>query len=556
MFDDTDELLKTVGLTSAKLQENSAEVASIRNQQQSDMAAQLLDKTASTEAKQELAKLNNKEVQAAENRTAAFASTVGANSDLASDVMLRSAEEIRDRHVKALDARDKLEKAVNTSFWDNPLDYIWENINMESTIRKAEAATISRNDAVQGLQQIQQATQNAVATNNSLIKTKTDAMIQAEAARDKADADMQYKDITIRNAGINMDGLARLSSMTTQELSVAGEARTIRRQEDSDRRQAQSHAMAMKESNIRLEALKAAKDEKELDKLDLAAQQDYYIAGAKSIGVEVKRMPDRQFARYLLADNTAQEYYKRGMQLSATTEAPISSSAGNTAMFLKEANAPLRPEQAAVKQLLSESITAAASSPMGVKDTKGNLVPVDPSKKDSVANATTIVANKKAMDMQKNITADPNNIYAPPPLPSVYDLPAVKNSAYAKKVLAPQMQAGGLVEFQPAQLISMATNAIRSKQVTYDEAVQGLSTLFNGAREINNATKSYKTFGLPSQTTFNITTSGGWGDNKSVNLADQTQLKLHVSSQLSNLNKAELLRKDVEAGRFPGKFEN
>lgn len=545
MFDDTEELLKAVGITNDKLKANSAEVQSIRSQQQSDMAAQLLDKTASDEAKQELARLKNKETQQAENRSAEFASKVGANSDLATDVMMRSAEEIRDRHIKAMDARDKLEKDINISFWDSPLDYVWANLNMESTIRKAEAATQSRNDAVLGLSQVQQATQNAVATNNSLIKTKTDAMIQAEAARDKADADSQYKAIRIHNADIDINNIARVSTMTTQELAVAHEPRNIRRQEQSDRMQAESHARAIKESNLRLEALKAAKDEKELDKLDLAAQQDYYIAGAKSIGVEVKRMPDRQFARYLLSDDQAQTYYKRGMQLSVTSEAPITNSAGDTALFLADANAPLRPEQAPIKQLLSNSIVGAMKQPT-----------VDRSKKVSIAAATTVEARKQADTMQAKITSDPSNIYAPPPLPSVYDLPAVKNSVYGQKVLATQMQAGELKEFNHEQLISMATSAIRSKQVTYAEAVEGLGTLFNGAIEINNVSKRYKTFGLPQQNSFNVAASSSWGSAKMVNLADPKKLALHVSSQLSNLNQAELTRKDMEVGKFPGRFNN
>lgn len=556
MFDESEDLLKTVGLVNTQLKANSAEVKSIQQEQRAAMQDQLVSQAMSSEAKSELQQLQMKEAQKAENKSAAFATALGSDTDQTTNIMIRSAEEVRDRHVKAMDARDKLEKDLNTNFLDSPLDWAWAQLNMESTIRRAEAATQSRNDAVQGLQQIQQATQNQVAMNNSLKKTATDAMMQAQAAADKADADITYKERVIRNAGVNIDKLASLNTMSTQELAVSSEARNIKRQDAADARAAESHNWARKESNLRLEALREAKEEKDLAKLDLAAQQDYYIAGAKSIGVEVKRMPDRQFARYLLADDTAQEYYKRGMQLSAAGEAPIKSSAGETAMFLKQANAPLRPEQSSIKQLLTNSMTAAASSKGGVKDGAGNLITVDPSKKDSVAAATTIVAQKNANNMHSNITPDPNNIYAAPPLPSVYELPAVKNSAYAKKVLAPQMQAGGLTEFQPSQLISMATNAIRAKQVTYDEAVQGLSSLFNGAREINNVTKQYKTFGLPNQTGFNVTTTSDWGFAKTVDMADQKQLSLYVSSQLSNLNQAEITRKNIAANRYPGNFNN
>lgn len=557
-MDDTEDLLSAVGIATDKIKANSQEAQSIIKEQRAAQVDVLTSMRTSEEERAKLQELKSKEVQKAENATAEFATRIGSNPTDAANVMNLLADKVKETTVNALQAREKLQQDLNISVWKNPLDWAWAQINMESTIKKAEGATQQRNDLVQSANQIQALTQQAAATNATLIKTKTDAMMQAEAAATKADANINYNIQVIKNAGVNLDGLAHLNNMTSQELSMAGMPRNIRMQEDAEKRAKEAHAWASKEHALRLEALKNAKDEKAQDKLNLQEMQDFYIAGAKSLGIERVRMPDRTFASFIKSDEEAQNFWKRGMQIAATGTgtAMVADTAGKSAMLISDFNAPLRAEQQQIKSFLQDALTKAANAKGGIKDAKGNLVMIDPTKRDSVANGTTVVANKMATSMHSDITNDPNNIYSAPPLPSVFEIPGVKDTAYGRKILAPQMEAGGLKEFNHKQLTALATQGIKSGKITYDEAVAGLGSVFGAAAKINNVTKQYSNFGLPNQTAFNVTVPNSFGFNKNINLMDAKQLSNHLSSELSNLNTAERIRKDTEAGRYPGGFNN
>jgi hypothetical protein len=560
MFDpnDTEDLLAKVLLANKKIDANVAtatEQVTAARSASVDVLAAMKD---ATQHKAALEELKGKEIQRAENRNAEIATNLGTNQDAATDVMLKSANVIRESHLKAMDAREKLEKDLSIKVWENPLDWAWAQINMESTIRNAEAATAKRNDVVQGTKQLQEATQQQVLTSNALVKTKTDAMMLEEAGISKADAEIKYKEQLIKNAGMDISAMAQLNSMTATQLQVWAEPRNIRRQEEQDARNKEQHAISMKQAQANLDAIKAAKDSREEEKLGLREMQDLYLAGAKSLEVNRVRMPDRQFAQLIKVDEGAMFYYKRGMQLLASggEGAPLGNSAGDAAMLIKNTNAPLRAEQKAIKDLLGSTLSEAASGNI-IKGKDGKQIMVDPKNPNSVANAATALALKKAEGYLASISQDPNNPYAIAPLPSVLSsVKGIQETAYYQKILKAQNDIGGLKDFDPNQLVGLATAGIKSKQITMDEAVKGLGALFGGATALNNATKQYSKFGLPNQNSLNFQVSKGFGNNKIINLMDAKQLQLHLSSELSNINTAERVRKDTEVNRFPGNFNN
>ena len=127
-------------------------------------------------------------------------------------------------------------------------------------------------------------------------------------------------------------------------------------------------------------------------------------------------------------------------------------------------------------------------------------VPKDPATIEKDFNTTAEVFMKNAAN--KITTGDTTNPYHAPPMGLLaLEMEAVKNDPFYKKVLEPM----GMKEINPELIMEAATNGIRSKVITPEEAATGIETIFDSAAAYNNLMQGgFKRLGLPSQLTYNV----------------------------------------------------
>lgn len=497
---DVDELMAAVGLANKTLLDNSAAAKELLQEQEEERNKQITLVERAGNADKVVLQAEGLAALEAQRRTQEMAVKLGTNPDESGEIMTKLAGEWKQAAVQASDSAKKLSDDLSLNFFDKPFDYIKAQITMENTIKQADADAGRRNTNFQALSQAHQLTQSGAASANALKVTVTDATLQA--AMDKTEAAVQAKasELRIQNAGIQMQGLQQLNSMTLQEVNNLNTAYSAQNQEFSKRMQQKSMQMQEAEFAQRKKEFDQRMADKKASVDDLKGIADTVKAGAAALGFkEITAMEPGKIIQMLnMKASGFDDFLKAGIRSQTFGNATVTDNAGEAARMVSTHSAPLRPEQGTVKTFL-QSVWQKAASPEGARESGG----YDHTKVDQVSGGAARLAVIGAQNMQANINPlDGSNIYAAPPLPSVVMLPAIQRSAWYKSVLADQMATGQLKEFNSEQLTSMTVSALKEKKISFNEAASGLQAMHAGAAHVNNAMKNFAGLGLPIQSTF------------------------------------------------------
>jgi hypothetical protein len=493
------DLLNAVGLANEELVKNSAAAKEIAaNQAQASQDAE----DAVTRAGKDdviVARAQGVAQMNAEANTQKRAAQLGVNPDASGDIVAKLSESWQRSAANADDKAAKLEHDLSISFFDHPIDYIAAQINMDKTVAQADAAKAHRDSDFQALSQVHQATQLAAATNAALKSTVTAATLEASLDKVAAEVDAKRASLRLQNGGIQIQGLRDLNSMTLNQvnnISTAFSAKNQAEQMDISRKHLklaeQSADLQMKEFQQKMEDKKVAKE-------DMKNVADFVRSGAAAAGIQLPDSDSKIITMINMKNDGYMDWFKSGVRSNSAGRPIISDNAGEAIKVVAESGAPLRPEQSTLKTFMQNIWTKAGSTE------GGRTGQYDNTKKDQVTAAAGKFAVVEATKMQNNIDPkDGSNIYAAPPLQSVTALPAIKNSPWYSKVLAPHMATGELKEFNSDQLLGLTTAQIKAGNITFKDAVEGLQGMHSGAAHINNTTKNFSGFGLPLQNSFKL----------------------------------------------------
>ncbi len=531
----TQELLQAVGLANKDLAARSETMQSIVAEN-AQLAKDVLV-AQETAGENTIAVLKAKELAElkAQQDTLKYATTLGTNPDSASQILTTLGEEWKVSAVDAAGKRKKLQEAVDKNVFEDPAGWFKAQFQMEDLIKQADAATARRADVQNALQFAQTQTQQAAATSSALAQTKTEATVQASLAAATATLQQNLATTKLQNSSINIQGIDRLNSMTLAQINNLSTGVSVMNQQEQLRisRENLANTTLSLQSTLQERADRIA--QKQEDRAELEGLADLVRKGAAVMGFkDVAAFPTAKITQLLnLKQANVQDFLMAGMQSSVSGTPVISDNPGNTARMLIQHSAPLRPEQAPIKAFFTD-VWSKAASPEG-----GLVGKYDNTKLDQVTRAATQFAGQAAKDQMVDIkTGDSTNIYAPPTLQAVAAVPAIANSALFKNVLATQLAAGGLKEFNPDQLISLTVDAIQKGAVTYNEGAEGLQGMFGTARSINNVSKNYVGFGLPPQTGYRTRVTNGLGFSRSVDLTTAQDINNILNSKLSRFNQA------------------
>lgn len=539
----TDELLNAVGLTNEKLRNDSEIIKGIQSQRQADMDEAIRQQAAASEAGKIIIQAEGTAKLLTQDKIVSQTTALGTNLDDASQVMTALSGEWKKAALDSVEASKRVEKNVNAKFLDDPIAYVKAQLDLEGSVNAA-AAVENRKAVIQNsLTFAQQQTQQIVVTQNALTKTASHETVQATIEQAEAIFKSKAAQQRVENAGINIDGIRTLNGLTLQEINNMSTALSAKSQEAHLELSRAQFSQSQKQFQLMMEERQDRILQKKADKQEQEDFADVIRKGAATLGYEnVKAFPTSKIIQLMSMKAPGfNDYLQAGMKTTVTSYPVVNEDAGQSARIIAQTGAPLRPEQKSIKQFFT-SVWADASSP--ASGVKGGY---DNTKVDAVSKAAGLIAARQAEMFAKEIKqGDNSNIYAPPPLEAVTNIPAVKSSKFYKSVLEPQFIGGGLKELNPEQVISMAAAAVKAKQITYAEAAQGVQGIFNASVLVNNTTKNYLGYGLPNQRGFNTRVESGFGNPRMYDLTQPAAVNTLLSSRLS---KFQSVSRDVNAAR-------
>ena len=482
------------------------------------------------------------ELKAQENKRA-FATSVGSNMDVSSEIMSSLGLQLRQASIEAIKAKDIVAQKQSVGLFDNPLEYLINQITIGDDINRAEAVQGKADQIAQSLAQINASTQSTAQTQNAIAQTTSAAAVQAGVASVRQKAAEQAAIIEQQNLLYNVQGIEKVQALNQQQLSNMFAAKTAINSEKSlENAQAtlaitrENHKIALEERRERIEAKKASVQE--VEEIGNTINSGRAILGLAPIpaGKAIQLM---KIGGEL--GNSIKDQYAKGAIAESTGIKVISDNPGKAALTIAQSQAPLAPAMKPVKDLLMQSLSAVANGT--VKGANG--LPVDTKNLQAVTSATNDAVRLQAKNMAGNIkVGDANNIYAPPTYQSLIEAaPAVKDTALFQQVLAPLVTTG-LTDINPTQVLTLTSQAVAKGQLPFNTAVQDIKTLFSGVAMVNNVTKDYVRVGLPAQNSYNTSVSivnantpnvlsFTTTQNLKVNMLDTTQINSLLSKQMA-----------------------
>lgn len=531
MFKDStlDEFFAQTEARNKELQARSSQVQKIFEQNQA--SADLIDKAMASQGENSQIVLRAKETASLEAQTKTLnqAAKLGVAPGVNSEILDAVSEEWKAAKLDSIKKQRTLARDLDVKFFDNPIDYIVAQIKMEGTITAAERSAARSSEATRNFADIQQLTQQMPGQMAAITATKSEATLQATLDINASDTMKAREQNRINAAGVQIQGIQLLDSMDAQRinnlhttLSVKQQAASFELQKQQFEQSKKAFAIQMEERMERLAQKKADRDELEL--LANSVRKGAAVAGFEN----VTAYPTAKIIQMLnMKDAKTVDFLKSGMATEATGYPILSDDAGQSARIIAQHSAPLRPEQKAIKSLFQEGLQEAATPEAGVKGKYDNT------KMDQVTQGARGIILAKATAQMANIKAGDNtNIYAPAPLMNVLDMGPVKKTAWAQKVMAPQIITGVLKETDPDQLISLTAVAIKEGKISYKDGAEGLQTFFSTATTLNNVTKNYKGMGLPDQVGFNTNVTAAFNQKVKKNLTSAQDIGNILNSRM------------------------
>ena len=532
---DTDDLLKMLAERNVQLKKDSEVVKNIQAEERATQVdtVRLMESARDNSVIVKQGELL-REQNAAQN-SLKYATAVGTNMNDSTEIMTTLGKELRGSVLNSVQADKRVQSNLNARFLDDPINWVAAQFDLESSVKTAEAASKQSANISQGITKVQASTQQVVQTNLALAQVKTSTEMSAALDKTKEALDITINQQRLASLSMDKQGIAELNNLNQQQLANLHTGVNVKIQNEQINMQRQQFAQQKKMNELAIEDRQMRLQKDQLAEQDKQTMMRVFVDGAAVLGKDLSGIPANKLEMMMKFNPESKDYLRVGLNTLSTNHPVISDSAGEAGMIIMNTGAPLAAHQTAMKDWLVSSVQQAASGAI-IKDAKGKQVMTDRSDPKTVALAANYLAVTGAVAQQSNVKfGDATNIYKAPPLPVVAGLPAVRDTAFGQKVLAPALASGVLQDFNPEQIKAMVIKAIKDKTITYDEAVSGGNSVFQGAVSYNNTVMNYKGFGLPNQQGFKAEVSGAssMGFKGIVNLADANEFRRLIDRQLA-----------------------
>lgn len=460
-----------------------------------------------------------------------MATALGSNLSDAAEVITALGLKARSDFSKAEVARKEYYKTQQSGFFDDPLGYIVNNFmgGTEAVASKYNEAAQEYNATVGRLDTIAAQTTAHAQAQAAIAQTRTAASVEAAATSVTLKAADQAIQIKQQNLLYNVQGLETVQKLNAQQLSNLFQLNSAVMSEKhlalaaaQLKLSTETHKIALEE---RLQRIEERKDKKEsLETLGATVN-----LARNALGL-AEMPPSKAYSMMQIGGPVGEaikEQYAMGANIESFGRPFVSDNPGTAARLVMNARAPLSAAMKPVRDM----ITTAYDDTL-----KSNKIPgLDKKDPRQVDAAATAMVREIATSMAANIkSGDATNIYAAPTISSITEVaPGVKDTAFFKNVLSDV--APSLPELNPSIALNLARAGVQSKKITFQEAVEGITILFNGAVATNNATKDYLRVGVKPQVGFNTTLDAKtslYAGGIKVNMADPVSVSNALSKSM------------------------
>lgn len=384
---------------------------------------------------------------------------------------------------------EEIQKKEQVGFFDNPLQFVVNQITLKDDVNKHNAANMVATEAQHQIDEINHNTQTTNVSINQLAQPVTEATKAAAVAnvalQGKLLADQSARQGALGNIqGINQI-LALKSDVVRNMFSVVSA------------QQAEQHIKIAMQTEARArEAFEFSKEEKTITRENDAQMWQTYLNGrALRLGADdplaqLDAMNPK--ARNLLAEMRGNSpAAKEAMDdYQAGKSGILAASPAQAFDILKTRKVNLPTAQYAVANILTEAGKDVMASPVGLSKDRGQIfAAID-------AQAAAILDSQL-----KNVKiGDDKNVGNVPSINSVVtNTPELKNLAFVRTVLGPLMARGDSIS-NPNDTFTSGLQAVKRGELGYNDFVLGYTAVYQRAAGVRNAERNFMNLGLMPKT--------------------------------------------------------
>lgn len=399
----------------------------------------------------------------------------------------------------------------------DPLGYVMARLTINQDIARHNDANERVNATEDRIQQLNTAVQQSVQTQNLHNESLTAATIDASTRQAAAAATLAAQ--TSQQQGIiyNSQGLNAVKEMSKEQLDAMFKGANL----DIAKVQLQTTLdhlqLSRDEFSQRKEQFEWQKDEKLQSEAGMKEALRLANIGFKNMGLpEIPGNGKTMLAMMKLAPNgkQASEFqiaFQNGEAAESSGIAIIGTSPGNSANVLNTLPVKIAPIQQPIKTILSDSYLELINAKPG---TDIAALHIDLKNPKAVELAVTDLAKLKLSNFAGDVTKDvTNNPYTPASVNSLAAVnPVIADTALWKTVLEPKASAG----FQysdPKVVVQQTMDAVIAKKISYNDALDGLTTIAHVSVASNIAARGFASFGIVPSESMNVPLAKPTGGN-------------------------------------------
>lgn len=426
-----------------------------------------------------------------------------------------------------------VEEKSSVSFFDDPLQWIMNQVTIDDDKAAAEATGKRLNAAKQQMLDLNTITQSQNTTANQLTESVTAASIAANAAKISAEAAINANKEKIQGLAYNAEGIKAALNADKELLQTSFSVFGAQKQEQ--------------QINIALAHLALSREEFDWKKQDKAKQEagDQYIIDKINKGGQLRMgeayvpipqgSPKAAQIISLLKSNSPvgkqyQEDYLIGDQSELAGTRMLAPSPARAVEVLNTMPVKLAPAQSAVKSVLDQALVDTQKvAQTGQLDLKNKA-------------AVDAFINKRAQEILDNQSkqvkpGDSENVFQIPPLRALLaNSPTLAALPITKQVLLPAVTAGADLN-DPNQVFGLVAKALQGKKITYPQALE-LATVYHIGSATNLEARQLPSLGLVPRFSYNakITTNTAvpFGGNDIVDLTKADMIGRALNKYLAS----------------------
>lgn len=408
----------------------------------------------------------------------------------------------KDEYERAVSILDTISQKQSVGFFDNPLEYIVNQLSLPDDQEAYSLAARKSNMALAEADSINQSTQIQQQTQANLTKTLTAQSVADKVKVASAELEIAALELEVKGLAANTEGAKFKQAASQQALDNQYKVFSAQQAEAHLRLSQEAAADARAQRKLVMDA----KDEDVANDVILATwiTRGMAASGAPGAGTVYTPKMWKTEKTFLTAKRKAElEAFAdigRSMGANGTSPRSLGASPGEVAVNVVFNNHKLGAGQ----ETLHKAITDAASSVN--EEAVGKGVKVTP---EMIQSNVNVRLRSGAKDMARNVeqpvSGFSDNIYKGPKTAELLDkFPVIEKSKLYQEVIAPLRAATKDGELPAKMVFATALEAIREGKLTLNEAVAETKNYYGNIVKYNNIYTQYTSVGMEQQKSYTV----------------------------------------------------